>query len=137
MGCKPDIKVTKAMYSLYQKGFSLSQIGKIYRVSRQTIYKRFTRRGYKMRTVKPLPFIMFEDKKYTRRVNGYYACTNSNRHYLHRAIWESTNGKIPKEYDVHHKDSDKTNNALSNLELIAKSEHSSKYPHHQNQYTKR
>ncbi|MFH1370385.1 MAG: HNH endonuclease [Planctomycetota bacterium] len=129
MSCKPDIKVTKAMYDLYQKGYSLSQIGEAFGVSRQTIYMRFSRRNLIMRQKQPLPFIFFEGRKYTLRKNGYYGCTNGNRDYLHRDIWQSVNGEIPEGHDIHHKDNDKTHNILSNFELITKSEHSSMYPH--------
>lgn len=37
---------------------------------------------------------------------------------IHRVIWETANGKIPKGYDIHHKDKDRTNNSISNLEMI-------------------
>jgi len=136
MGCKPDIKTTNAMYELYQKGYSLAQVGIAFGVSRQSIYDRFDRQSLKMRErVKPLPFIIYQSKKYTRRKGGYYACTNGNRDYLHRIVWENYKGKIPKSHDVHHIDNDKTNNHIENLELISKPEHSSKYPGRQNQYT--
>jgi len=137
MSCKPDTKTTKAMYVLYQQGFSLAQVGKAFSVSRQAVYDRFHARHLQLRTVQPLPFIMFAGKKYTHRYNGYYACTNGSRQFLHRAVWESVRGKIPKNYDVHHIDNDKANNHIDNLELVSKSEHASKYPGRQNQYTKR
>jgi len=135
MSCKPDKKTTEAMYKLYQQGYSLARVGKSFGVSRQSVYERFARRKLKLRTIKPLPFIIFQGKKYTRRPIGYYGCTNNNRTYLHRVVWESVNGKIPKNYDVHHIDNDRTNNHIDNLELISKSEHASKYPGRQNQYT--
>ena len=137
MSCKPDIKTTKEMYALYHKGYSLAQVGKAFGVSRQTVYLRFVRRGCMMRErTSPLPFIMFSGKKYTRRANGYYASTNNHRSFLHRDIWEASNGPIPTGFDVHHKDFYKAHNVLSNLELISKSEHASKYPHRQNQHTR-
>ena len=37
---------------------------------------------------------------------------------LHRAVWEHHNGKIPNGYHVHHKDGDRNNNDISNLELL-------------------
>ncbi len=123
MSCKPDIETTKKMYELYQQGYSLSQVGKAFGVSRQTVYKRFCRKKLKMRTIKLLPFVMFENKKYTLRANGYYACTDGNRHYLHVAIWEYHNGKISKGWEVHHVDGDKTHNAIENYELYSKAEH--------------
>lgn len=36
----------------------------------------------------------------------------------HRIVWKRHNGSIPKGWHVHHKDGDKLNNAIDNLELI-------------------
>lgn len=43
--------------------------------------------------------------------------------YLHRAIWSFHNGRIPAGHDIHHVDGDHSNNALSNLLCVTKSEH--------------
>ena len=137
MGCKPDIETTKKMYDLYQQRYSLSQVGKAFGVSRQTVYERFKRRKLKMRTIQPLPFVMFEGKKYTRRANGYYAGTNGKRQFLHRAIWESKNGKIGKGWDIHHIDGDRANNVIENFELYTKSEHTKRFSTGNNQYGKK
>ena len=51
----------------------------------------------------------------------YYA--NHTHDRLHRYIWEYTNGEIPNNYDIHHKDFNQFNNDISNLQLILKSEH--------------
>ena len=40
----------------------------------------------------------------------------------HRIIWQAFNGPIPKGLEINHKDSNKKNNALSNLELVTKSQ---------------
>lgn len=42
---------------------------------------------------------------------------------LHRAVWEYHNGEIPSGYHIHHKDEDRYNNDISNLELVYKSDH--------------
>lgn len=42
---------------------------------------------------------------------------------LHVYVWEKYNGKIPDGYHVHHKDHDRSNNEIDNLELIEKHEH--------------
>ena len=41
----------------------------------------------------------------------------------HRWVWEMSHGLIPDGYDVHHKDGDRHNNDLDNLELLTKAEH--------------
>lgn len=57
---------------------------------------------------------------------GYYLSTiniDNKRKRLHRYIWELFNGDIPKGYDIHHKDHNKDNNDISNLELLLKEQH--------------
>lgn len=51
---------------------------------------------------------------------GYYE-TNIR---LHREVWQDANGPIPEGWHVHHKNGDKLDNRLENLELIPISEHS-------------
>lgn len=52
---------------------------------------------------------------------GYH--TVAKKGYLHRLIWEYYNHKIPEGYVVHHKDFNKNNNKISNLELMSAKEH--------------
>jgi hypothetical protein len=42
----------------------------------------------------------------------------------HRLIWENHNGKIPKGYIIHHKNENRLDNDISNLELVTRAEHS-------------
>ena len=43
---------------------------------------------------------------------------------LHHLVWEKHYGKkVPKGYHVHHKDENKTNNNINNLQLMSASEH--------------
>ena len=44
---------------------------------------------------------------------------------LHRYIYEKVFGKIPENYQIHHKDHNTNNNLLENLELLEKHEHRS------------
>ena len=55
---------------------------------------------------------------------GYYGGFADGRKIrMHRYVWEYYNGEIPKGYHIHHIDRDKSNNDISNLQLIAESEH--------------
>jgi len=48
----------------------------------------------------------------------------AKRHRMeHVMVWEASNGPIPEGFDIHHKDGNKLNNDLSNLECISKLDH--------------
>jgi hypothetical protein len=88
----------------------------------------FALRGWEMRErPDPLPFVVYGSQRYTLRSVGYYAATTGRRGYMHRHVWEDTHGPIPQGYDVHHRNHDRCDNRLSNLELIEKSEHTRRH----------
>lgn len=67
--------------------------------------------GYKFR----------RDKK-----SGYYLSSKkigTSRIRLHRYVWQKHYGAIPKGFEVHHKDENKDNNEIDNLELLTKDKH--------------
>ena len=69
----------------------------------------------------------FNGKRYVKDENtGYYLCHEiaGSGSRLHRDIWEYYNCEIPKGYEIHHKDHNKDNNDITNLQLMKKSEHS-------------
>jgi hypothetical protein len=43
--------------------------------------------------------------------------------FLHRDVWAAAFGAIPKDHHIHHRDADKCNNQLSNLECLPASVH--------------
>ena len=47
---------------------------------------------------------------------------------VHRKVWIEHHGEIPNGFIVHHKDGDKQNNEIINLELISRKEHRLKHP---------
>jgi hypothetical protein len=59
--------------------------------------------------------------------SGYFRgySRKNNKVLLHRYIWKKYNGPIPKGMWVHHKDENKLNNDINNLQLISPSEHCS------------
>lgn len=55
--------------------------------------------------------------------SGYYEATFR----LHRFVWEKESGPIPDGHHVHHRNGDKTDNRIDNLELLSHGEHSSRH----------
>ena len=47
--------------------------------------------------------------------------------YIHRLVWETFVGNIPEGLDIDHKDSNPSNNNLSNLQLLTPRENNDKY----------
>lgn len=70
--------------------------------------------------------------KTAQKFNGetFYLCGLYYQHKgkrLHRAVWEAHNGEIPDGYHIHHKDKNRENNQIENLELVAAAEHLSRH----------
>lgn len=61
-----------------------------------------------------------------KKTNYYLSSSNigNKRKRLHVYVWEYYNGNIPIGYHVHHKDENKFNNEISNLEILTGSQHS-------------
>jgi hypothetical protein len=51
-----------------------------------------------------LMVVLFEGKPYTN--------------YIHRLVYIAFKGAIPEGYEINHRDGDKTNNSLGNLEIV-------------------
>jgi len=52
---------------------------------------------------------------------------NGRKVFEHRLIWKLNNGDIPKGCFIHHKNFDKLNNRIDNLECISRIEHGRKH----------
>ena len=55
--------------------------------------------------------------------SGYYKVqliwnSKYKNYYVHRLVWEAFNGPIPKGLQINHKDENKLNNCLNNLEMV-------------------
>lgn len=81
-------------------------------------------------------FIYYNGLKFTRDDKTGYYLNSTNRKRLHRYVWESVNGDIPEGYEIHHKDGDKSNNDISNLELLTKEKHRQYHIEHMTEETK-
>ena len=74
-----------------------------------------------MRDGRTIPVQVFNGKEYHLYPGERYFSRHNKR--LHRVVWEHYNGPIPKGYHVHHKDGNRWNNEIGNLELVAGSKH--------------
>lgn len=67
-----------------------------------------------------------------RNNQNYYQISTrkegNNKKYLHRLIYEDFWGvKLPTEIHIHHKNGDKSDNCILNLEALSPAEHNSKH----------
>lgn len=70
------------------------------------------------------PFQIHFGLKFYRQTYGYYVNRTKERTLLaHRWVWQNHYGQIPDNMDIHHKDGDKSNNAVDNLEMLNRSDH--------------
>lgn len=71
--------------------------------------------------------IFFEGQKVY--MNGNYPAVfkDGKNQHVHRLQWVKFNGEIPKGYIVHHKDGNKLNWDIKNLELVSRGEHVRKH----------
>ena len=59
---------------------------------------------------------------------GYPTIWLNNQNILvHRYVWEKYHGHIPKGYHIHHKDHNKHNFDISNLEIYLQTDHNRKH----------
>lgn len=127
-----------AMYSAYQDGMSLEAIGELYRKSRQAIYDVFRSRGYQLRSKQFKGLVILDGIKFAETKGGYLRGTVAGKRMLiHQYIWSKHHGPIPEAHVLFHIDGNPKNNAIENLELIAKSAMQKKFnPNGNNQFTK-
>lgn len=60
-------------------------------------------------------------KSFYKQKDGYWV--NFMPIQAHRWVWINHHGTIPKGMDIHHKDGDKDNNEIENLQMLSRSEH--------------
>lgn len=123
-------------YELYLLGLSLSEVGQKVGLTRQSVFKAFKKRGFRLRPINNRPEQEYDGRKFTLRNNGYYGLTTDDRILMHRYIWEKEVGKIPQGWDIHHINENKADNRIENFECLPKAEHTRKYSPHNNQYTR-
>jgi hypothetical protein len=67
--------------------------------------------------------------KWRRNKNGYYQDDNGN--LLHRELWKFHVGPLDDGTMLHHRDHDKSNNAIDNLKTVTRAEHCGEHPEKQ------
>ena len=79
----------------------------------------------------PLGDIYINTKYGVGYLNDGYIQIQASKNYrgklLHRLIYEEYNGKIPHGYQIHHKDCNKLNNSIDNLEALTPYQHKQKH----------
>lgn len=65
----------------------------------------------------------FGKKFYLDKKRGYWISTTSPRVRAHVWVWKQTIGQIPKGFHIHHKDENKSNNSIENLQMLFSYEH--------------
>ena len=68
-----------------------------------------------------LPMQKFNGKEYYLYSKERYFSKGANR--LHKVVYESINGKVPKGYQIHHKDHNTWNNNIDNFECVEVNKH--------------
>src|SRR4051812_18523749 len=93
----------------YKGIYQASNFGKIRSLDRKVLYSSGRTVNHKGMILTP----------YLTR-NGYLQIELNNRrkrrYLVHRLVWAAFNGDIPSKLEVNHKDTNKENNKLSNLE---------------------
>ncbi len=67
-------------------------------------------------------------KKFLPRKDGYWGHKYYENKRLkevlaHRWVWQNHHGEDPKGSDIHHKDGNRENNDINNLEKLSRSDH--------------
>lgn len=75
----------------------------------------------------------FNGKRYY--FSGHYFQRQGER--LHIAVWKYYNGDIPKGYHIHHKDEDRHNNQIENLQMVKAYEHLSRHSSARDEYNQK
>lgn len=120
--------VTVKMLALYKEGKSFQDLALMFGVTRQRVHQRLKSLIgpiNKMRDKNNVRHVMFDGMCFfDDGRNGYfYHISGNKRLALHREVWKSVHGPIQKGFHIHHKDGDKNNNGIDNLEMLSISEH--------------
>lgn len=63
-------------------------------------------------------FVRYPQSKYPSAHYFRPSRNDGDRRALHQVVWEDANGPVPDGFELHHRDKNKVNNALENLQLV-------------------
>lgn len=96
----------------FENQYQASDLGRIKSLDRVVVYSDGRKYSYKSKIIKPSTI----NSGYNiARLSVNCVCKNF---LIHRLVWMAFNGKIPEGMQINHKDENRTNNKLSNLELV-------------------
>lgn len=130
MGQPRNNVLAEQMFARYQQGLSLADIAAEVGRSRQSVYEMFKRRSWSLRSPTLQVALTYDGQKYTLDADGYYRRTSGSkghREWLHHAVWKNAYGPIPDGYDIHHRNHNKTDNSIDNLECLSPNEHAKRH----------
>lgn len=131
-----DLKLMKSLY--FNKKWDFKRIADFFGFkSKSAIYDRFKKLGLKARTNTDLKTGFKHSDKTKTQISdslckrkkpyiyrGYRMVRVGNKfREEHIVIWEKHYGKKPKGYDIHHKDFNKLNNKIENLQCLKHGKH--------------
>jgi len=127
----PDSEIAER----YKDGETIAELAAAYKVSSPTLTKALVREGIKRRKAVKRPGVNCGSNNPAWnggrriRLDGYIVIWTPNGEMLeHRFIMEKHIGRsLSKDEIVHHKDENKQNNNLNNLEIMTRSEHASRH----------
>ena len=71
------------------------------------------------------PIFEVDGIKFYRKPSGYYKSDYAKHGtmYMHRYVWERNYGPIPQGWHIHHRNGEKSDNRIENLEMLPCGEH--------------
>jgi hypothetical protein len=72
-----------------------------------------------------IEYRIYFGKRFWKQKDGYWV--NGMPIHAQRWVWINHHGAIPKGMDIHHKDGNKDNNDIENLEMLSRSDHLKKH----------
>ena len=129
------------MYADYQRLGSLAKAGRLHNRTRQNMFGIFQTAALKLNSRRFRAQVVYRGRRYTEDGAGYLRDTilRSKRYapetFLHRRVWMDHFGPIPPGHTVCFKDGNRSNCALSNLELLTHDEQQQRRGTGRNQFT--